>query len=389
MNRKIHFQTIQKAIKERLGVDVDTKEFINNQTGEVYNIIFEKGTDVALFSMRGNDEYICLNSNGDEIDKEKIYSYINGINVKYDNGKMLISENDLVLRCREQIIDIEELVKRESELFPERTNIVLRGMFEKKGFSIGLTNFYVDEIVHVNEQEFNQIRDGYDSDILVKYNEKTYGHISDGEHGLLVIGPDSDGIMVATKGYDFAMCMSYAPQIGMPIQYMINKQMREDAVHEIKLYVPMTVIEADEEENEVKVNGLEHYDVIKDAIEKTNAREDERCLANHLENEKLKSKVYSIKPELTIENQKLMAVAVIRLTKPLEYYEVEELKDYCSAQFSDGWGESSHFDGIRTDGTHLFVHFMDEAEDKVMTEEELSNINQEQGMQGIQGMSGM
>ena len=112
MSRKIHFQTIQKAIKERLGVDVDTKEFVNNQTGEIYNIIFEKGTDVALFSMRENNEYICLNSNGDEIDKDKIYSYINGVNVEYDNGKMIISEKDLVLRCREQIIDIEELVKR-------------------------------------------------------------------------------------------------------------------------------------------------------------------------------------------------------------------------------------------------------------------------------------
>lgn len=128
------------------------------------------------------------------------------------------------------------------------------------------------------------------------------------------------------------------------------------------------------------------YDVIKAAIEKTNAGEDERCLANYLKNEKLKSKVFSITPELTIENQKLMAVAVIRLTKPLEYYELGELKDYCSAQFSDGWGESSHFDGIRTDGIRLFVHFMDEIEDMVMTEEELISINQEQVIQGMTGM---
>lgn len=389
MNRKIHYLTIQKAIKERVGVDVDTKEFVNNQTGEVYNIIYEKGTDVALFSMRDNGEYICLNSNGDQIDKEKIYSYINGVNVEYDNSKMIISENDLVVRCKEQIIDIEELLKRESELFPERTNIVLKGMFSKKGSLIGITNFYVDEIVHVNEEEFRLIRDGYETDVFEEYNEKTYGRITDGVNGMLVIGPDGDGIMVDTQGYNYARYMSYAPQIGMPIQYMINKQMKEEAVHEIKLYVPMTVIEGDEEENEIKVNGIEHYDAIKEAIEKTNAREDERCLANYLGNEKLKSKVYSITPELTIENQKLMSVAVIRLTKPLEYYELEELKEYCSAQFSDGWGESSHFDGIRTDGTHLFVHFMDEAGDKVMTEEELSNMNQEQGMQGIQGMSGM
>ena len=76
MNRKIHFQTIQKVLKEKFGVECDTKEFVNNQTGEVYNIIFEKGTDAALFSMRNNNEYICLNSNGDEIGKDKIYSFV-------------------------------------------------------------------------------------------------------------------------------------------------------------------------------------------------------------------------------------------------------------------------------------------------------------------------
>lgn len=389
MTRKLHFHTIQKILDEKFRVECDTKEFVNNQTGEVYNIIFEKGTDVALFSMRDNNEYICLNSNGDKIEDDKIFSYINGVNVEYDNSKMILSEKDLVIRCKEQTIDIEELFRRECELYPERTNIVLKGMLVKRGMTDGLTNFYVDEIAFVDEEEFGLIRDGYDSDVLVEYNEKEYGYISDGEHGILVIGPDGDGIMVDTQGYDFARYMCYAPQIGMSIQHMINMQMREEAVHEIKLYVPMSVIESDVEANEIIVDGTEHYDVIKAAVEKTNARDDERCLANYLENKKLKSKVYSITPDLTVESHKLMAVAVIRLTKPLEHYELEELKEYCSVQFSDGWGESSHFDGIRTDGTHLFVHFMDEAEDKIMTEEEVSSMNQEQGIQDMQGMSGM
>ena len=95
MERKIHYETVRKVFKEKFGVEIDTKEFVNNQTGEVYNLIFDKGTDIALFSMRDNDEYICLNSNGDEIDNDKIYSYINGIDVSFENDKMKISEKEV------------------------------------------------------------------------------------------------------------------------------------------------------------------------------------------------------------------------------------------------------------------------------------------------------
>lgn len=386
MDRKIHFQTIQKTIKERLGVDVDTKEFINNKTGEVYNIIFEKGTDVALFSMRDNNEYICLDSNGDQIEKEKIYSYINGVNVKYDDSKMIISEKDLIIRCKNQMVDIEELVNRESELFPERTTIVLKGMF-----STGITNFYVDEIVEVNEEEFKQIRDGYDSDILVRYNEKTYGQVTDGIHGILVIGPDSDGIMVDTQGYDYARYMSYAPQIGMPIQYMIINKMREEATLEMKLYVPLKVEELDREMGDTnEIAGEPYLREIRKQVYNYNLEDGERGLASYFGKDNIsRNKVYSIKPDVEMVRDTMMGVAVIKMTKPLTQTEIDDLKDYVTGQFSDGWGESFEQDEIRVSGGEIYVHFWDSEEYYINTDEEMEQMLEQNMNEGMQSLSGM
>ena len=386
MDRKIHFQTIQKTIKERLGVDVDTKEFINNKTGEVYNIIFEKGTDVALFSMRDNNEYICLDSNGDQIEKENIYSYINGVNVKYDDSKMIISEKDLIIRCKNQMVDIEELVNRESELFPERTTIVLKGMF-----STGITNFYVDEIVEVNEEEFKQIRDGYDSDILVRYNEKTYGQVTDGIHGILVIGPDSDGIMVDTQGYDYARYMSYAPQIGMPIQYMIINKMREEATLEMKLYVPLKVEELDREMGDTnEIAGEPYLREIRKQVYQYNLEDGERGLASYFGKDNIsRNKVYSIKPDVEMVRDTMMGVAVIKMTKPLTQTEIDDLKDYVTGQFSDGWGESFEQHEIRVSGGEIYVHFWNSEEYYINTDEEMEQMLEQNMNEGMQSLSGM
>lgn len=382
---RIHFNTIQKVYRDKFGCEIEDKSFPNQLTGEVHNLIFEKGTDVALLSKKQEGEYVCLDTYGEPVDRTKIVAYTDLVYVEFENGLPVYEQEHLELYHKGERIDLSELAEREKLLYPERTGITFEADYRYDGFTQKKVMCCVDEIVYVNDQEFSKIIHGDNSQILTDYNERTYTAVPEGcEHGILVLALDGRGIFVSTEGYDYARHYAFDMKLGEKLQPQIDMEMKNKAVHEIRLYAPVTVIESEDGINESIIDGREYFDHIKEAVDKTNERENERCLANYLKKENLKTKVYSITPDLTVKNEKMMAVAVIRLTKPLEYYELDELKDFCAGQFSDGWGESSHFDGIRTDGTHLFVHFTDETKETVMTEEEAISFSEEQYIQNTQ-----
>ena len=88
----------------------------------------------------------------------------------------------------------------------------------------------------------------------------------------------------------------------------------------------------------------------------------------------------------------MMGVAVIKMTKPLTQTEIDDLKDYVTGQFSDGWGESFEQREIQVSGGEIYVHFWDSEEYYINTDEEMEQMleqNLNEGIQGMQGMSGM
>lgn len=100
MNKKIHFETIQKLFKEKFDVDSEVKLFENNKTGELYEIIFEKGSDVAFFTMRNGNEYFCIDSNGVSLDDEKIFGYLNAAYVELDSDELLFDTDNMELHYK-------------------------------------------------------------------------------------------------------------------------------------------------------------------------------------------------------------------------------------------------------------------------------------------------
>ena len=398
MNKHIHYRTLKKVLEEKLGIEIDQKELVNNTTGEIYNILFEEGTDVAIFTKRNGDafskELVCLDTNGDEIAKDKIVAYINGGESRYVDDELVISEKEITMLCNEKTFDVEELLQREAALYPERTSIMLRGMFSKNGFSSDVTNFYVDEIIYVDEEEFTKIRRTENVDTFKAYNEKTYEPVADGVHGVLVIGPNGDGIMVDTQGYDYARYMSYAPKIEMPINYMLEQRMREEATLEMKLYVPLKVEELDREMGDTnEIDGEPYLREIRKQVASYNLEDGERGLARYFGKDNIsRNKVYSIKPDVEMVRDTMMGVAVIKMTKPLTQTEIDDLKDYVTGQFSDGWGESFEQREIQVSGGEIYVHFWDSEEYYINTDEEMEQMleqNLNEGIQGLQGMSGM
>lgn len=398
MNKHIHYRTLKKVLEEKLGIEINQKELVNNTTGEIYNILFEDGTDVAIFTKRNGDafseELVCLDTNGDEIAKDKIVAYINGGESRYVDDELVISEKEITMLCNEKTFDVEELLQREAALYPERTSIMLRGMFSKNGFSSDVTNFYVDEIIYVDEEEFTKIRRTENVDTFKAYNEKTYEPVADGVHGVLVIGPNGDGIMVDTQGYDYARYMSYAPNIEMPINYMLEQRMREEATLEMKLYVPLKVEELDRGMGDTnEIDGEPYLREIRKKVYDFNLEDGERGLARYFGKDNIsRNKVYSIKPDVEMVRDTMMGVAVIKMTKPLTQTEIDDLKDYVTGQFSDGWGESFEQREIQVSGGEIYVHFWDSEEYYINTDEEMEQMleqNLNEGMQGMQGMSGM
>ena len=387
MRDTIHFGTIQKYFKTNYDVDIDLRSFKNNLTGDEYSVIIEKGTDIALYTVKNDGSDICLDSNGDAVDEKYIFAKINGENVNAEGLGMLISVEELELRYDNDVIDVNELIKLDEKMFPDRTCIVLNNMLSSDG---ELTSFYVDEVIYVDGEEFDSIRCGNDSEILKEYNQKTYPYISDGRNGVLVISNvTGDGLLIDTQGYDYARYMSYAPLIKVPIESILENQMREDAVYEMKLYVPLMVTEYDyNDQEEVEICGEEHWREIKEKVAESMQEDGERGLAKYFwKDDSCRHKVYSIKPDVELRNEKLMGVAVIKMTKPLEEEELESLKDYITGQFSDGWGEGFEQHEINVGNGEIYVHFWDSCNYYIHTEEEMEameDMEQNQGMQGMQ-----
>lgn len=115
--------------------------------------------------------------------------------------------------------------------------------------------------------------------------------------------------------------------------------------------------------------------------------EGNRGLADYLHDERLKHKVYSMKPTVEEWNGKLWGVLEAQSHGPLSEPELASLIDEWCGQESDGWGEGFEQRGIKVDEGELYVSFWD-ASDRffIKTEQELKN-QPEQGF-GMQ-MGGM
>ena len=391
MEKRIHFNTIQKCFKKKFNVDIEQKEVINNKTGEVYNVVYKKGTDIAVFTEKGIDEFICIDSNGDKIEKGNIIGYVNGVNTTNDEHGLMFSEKDLVLHFDNKTVDVAQLIQREKELYPERTAIILQAELMKNNYQNGIAPFYVDEVIYVSNEEFEKIKRLEYSDVLKEYNERVYDGVAEGNHGVAIINELGDGLLIDTQGYDYARYMAYAPQVGMAIDNMLARECSQKAIYEMKLYVPLRVVELGERYD---IDGGIYFDKIRDTVRRDDILNEKRGLAEYLSKKNIcQKKVYSIKPDIERVNDVMMGVVAIKMTEPLSQGEIDDLKDYITGQFSDGWGESFEQQAIQVDGNQIYVHFWNSEEYFIKTEEEMM-ADQEQefemeGMQGIQGMSGM
>ena len=388
MKGKIHFETVRQYFENNFDCIVEDVRFNNSQTGETYFLICEQGTDIAFFTVKPDGSHICLDSNGEAVNQEKILAYVNGDYVKGSYENIMYNEDKLNIQYGDISIDTKELDILEERIYPDSTNIILNNMFSTDG---ELESVCINEVAYVDKNEFDRIMKKEDSDIFEEYNAKHYESVEGCRNGILVINKENgDGLVVDTQGFNYARYMSYAPQIQMPVEYMLEKQMKQDAVHEMKLYVPLEVTMYDEEEDqEYEVDGERYYYSIKEKVAQSIDDCGERGLAEYFwDDDKCRNKVYSIKPDVEVRNNRIMGVAVIKMTKPLFEEELESLKDYVSGQFSDGWGEGFEQHEIEVGDGEIYVHFWSSENFYIHTEEEQQSYEMN-GSEPVHGMQEM
>ena len=142
MNGKMPYDTISKFFEKKYGCRTQFKEMQNDITGELNDVIFEEGADVALFSMKDN-RYVLLDSNGKEVEDDLIITVMNGEYVKYEKSGPVFDEKWLSLKYKGKDIDISEIIEFEKELYPHSFK------------------FYVPILVHRNEpgQPWNSLNE--------------------------------------------------------------------------------------------------------------------------------------------------------------------------------------------------------------------------------------
>lgn len=387
MREFIHYETIKKHLEDCLCVKTEVKKITNNSTNETNYVMYKQGVDPAIFVDKGNGEFVCINSNGENIRKDNIFAYMNEASVKEDEYGIMFKTEDLKIDLCGDIMDNDFMSSLEEEMYPERTNISLKAVLARKAV-IGddMTEFLVDEVIYTTNAEFYKIANGLDSEVLKQYNQKNYGNVSEKEHGVVVINESGDGLLVDTSGgYNYARYMCFAPKIGGYIHEQLSEEMRQKAVHEMELYVPLEITEYDEDSGgEKKFDGECPYRAVRERIKQKSVLDGKRGIAEYFHRDNIcRNKVYSITPDIGFYYDKMMGVISVKMTKPLNSMELEDLKEYVSGQLSDGWGEGFEQREIKTDGHEIYVHFWNSDDFYIHTAEEMEEkikMESEQGM---------
>lgn len=389
MNDHIHLDTIKNLFLKQYGIQ---SEIVCQQAANQHQyctMIVEKDSNVALVTFKGNesnfneDTVILINNDGQQINNGRILFFtMSDVNIfthspyRWCIDEQLIKDGKLkLLRKPASAEELQELQKLEAERYPRSTGIILNATI----CGSDLSECMVDKIVYTDDYKFSELQRGCNSNILTEYNKSIYDSYVRGRNTLLVINETTgDGILIDSQGYDYPRYYSYIPKISHFIDHWMDTEMEQRAQQTLKLYVPLQVHYVEHGQDYMDIDELDtvrpgkYYNEIKKALKQDCAMDGKRGLAQYLHDDALKSKIYQLSPDIEYHEGTVYGVMIVKITEPLTENELNELKDYCTGQFSDGFGEHFEQQEIAVDGGNIYVHFWNSSEEyDIKTEDEL------------------
>ena len=200
--------------------------------------------------------------------------------------------------------------------YDERTGVVLRVPRNSAvNYDTEMVDFYVDEIIYTDDKKFNEIVEGLDTTLVnYYYKNREYEPMKKGIHGLVFINSEGDGLLIQTFNYgSIRDRLLFAPAIKEGLEKRFETDMEQRATYEMKLYIPLKVNQYLVESDDTKlVDGVQYFNEIREAIKEETRELGKQGLAKDLKNNKVRNKVYSIKPEIEIVNDVLVGATIIR-----------------------------------------------------------------------------
>jgi len=140
-------------------------------------------------------------------------------------------------------------------------------------------------------------------------------------------------------------------------------------------YCPLTVqMEDDEGYDYVEVDtGILGYyeDKIRDAIEKDMQCGGDTDLAEYFHGiQSLQDKLLSVRFDVENVRNEIFGYIHVDTSEPLTDDEKEEIRDYCTGQASDGFGEGFEQRPVETDDGSLYISFWDSDDDWFMLDDD-------------------
>lgn len=254
------------------------------------------------------------------------------------------------------------LYKKETKRTEEKSmneKLIINTNLLRKEAEFKTKSCAVEKAIAVSHAEFDNLKRHplQDNDLIAENTDLMYCDRDDIYHCLLIYDEEQgDGLLIEAEGSSYARYVQYIPNAKLLYENHIQTHLQE-----MKFYCPLEISRWDDDEyNEISPNEAAAYESeINYFISDFNLPEEKERGLMHWYNRgnSVDQKVFSAFMSVEENDGELMGVITASVYGQLTEDELEDLREYCIGQLSDGAGESLEQRPIKTPDGEIYVSF--------------------------------
>jgi hypothetical protein len=242
---------------------------------------------------------------------------------------------------------------------PMNEKLVINANLLRKEPEFGTRVCVVEKAEAVTHEKFEHLKRHpmQDNDLIAENTDLMFCDINNEYHCLLIYDEDQgDGLLIESEGAPYARYAQYIPNAKLLYENHMQTHLQE-----MKFYCPLEISRWDDDEyNEISPNEAAAYESeINYFISDFNLPEEKERGLMHWYNRgnSVDQKVFSAFMSVEENDGELMGVITASVYGQLTEDELEDLREYCIGQLSDGAGESLEQRPIKTPDGEIYVSF--------------------------------